>query len=88
MSVGLLFWWMAVWMSIVVLGCFRGSLKFRAGARRNSRIASHAGTYYLQTKYVSFRLDLRDFVVPQEVLGIGRTTNNITVLGGFSLWLG
>jgi outer membrane beta-barrel protein len=40
------------------------------------------------SKYVSFRLDLRDFLLPQEVLGIGRITNNVTVLGGFSLWFG
>jgi outer membrane beta-barrel protein len=40
------------------------------------------------SKYVTFRLDLRDFLLPQEVLGVGRITNNITVLGGFSLWLG
>ena len=35
-----------------------------------------------------FRLDVRDFLLPQEVLGRGRITNNVTVLGGFSLWLG
>jgi len=40
------------------------------------------------SKYVTFRLDLRDFLLPQEVLGVGRITNNVTVLGGFSLWLG
>jgi outer membrane beta-barrel protein len=40
------------------------------------------------SRFVSFRLDLRDFLLPQEVLGIGRITNNITILGGFSLWLG
>jgi outer membrane beta-barrel protein len=40
------------------------------------------------SRFVSFRLDLRDFLLPQEVLGIGRTTNNVTILGGFSLWLG
>jgi outer membrane beta-barrel protein len=40
------------------------------------------------TRFVTFRLDLRDFLLPQEVLGIGRITNNVTILGGFSLWLG
>jgi outer membrane beta-barrel protein len=40
------------------------------------------------SRFVSFRLDLRDFLVPQEVLGVGRITNNVTILGGFSLWLG
>jgi outer membrane beta-barrel protein len=39
-------------------------------------------------KYLSFRLDLRDFLLPQEVLGRGRITNNVTILAGLSLWLG
>jgi len=30
---------------------------------------------------------VRDFLLPQEVLGRGRITNNVTVLGGLSLWL-
>ena len=38
-------------------------------------------------RYVSFRLDVRDFLLPQEVLGRGRTTNNVTVLAGVSAWL-
>jgi outer membrane beta-barrel protein len=38
-------------------------------------------------RYVSFRIDLRDFLLPQEILGRGRITNNVTVLGGLSLWL-
>jgi outer membrane beta-barrel protein len=37
--------------------------------------------------YVTLRLDVRDFLLPQEVLGRGRITNNITVLGGVSVWL-
>jgi outer membrane beta-barrel protein len=40
------------------------------------------------SRFVSFRLDLRDFLIPQEVLGRGRSTNNLTILGGLSLWLG
>jgi outer membrane beta-barrel protein len=39
-------------------------------------------------RFLSFRLDLRDFLLPQEVLGRGRITNNVTILAGFSLWLG
>jgi outer membrane beta-barrel protein len=39
-------------------------------------------------KRLSFRLDVRDFVLPQEVLGRARVTHNITVLGGFGIWLG
>ena len=39
-------------------------------------------------RYLAFRLDLRDFLLPQEVLGRGRITNNVTILAGLSLWLG
>jgi outer membrane beta-barrel protein len=39
-------------------------------------------------RFFSFRLDLRDFLLPQEVLGRGRITNNVNVLAGFSLWFG
>ena len=39
------------------------------------------------SRFVTFRLDLRDFLLPQEVLGRGRTTNNITVLAGVSVWI-
>jgi outer membrane beta-barrel protein len=39
-------------------------------------------------RFFAFRLDLRDFLLPQEVLGRGRITNNVTVLVGLSLWLG
>lgn len=38
-------------------------------------------------RFLSFRLDLRDFLLPQEVLGRGRITNNVTILAGLSLWL-
>ena len=47
-----------------------------------------AGLKLYFSRFVSFRLDIRDFLLPQEVLGRGRTTNNITILAGFSLWLG
>lgn len=36
---------------------------------------------------VTFRIDVRDFVLPQEVLGRGRVSHNVTVLAGLSLWL-
>jgi outer membrane beta-barrel protein len=39
------------------------------------------------SKYVTFRIDVRDFVMPQEVLGRGRITNNVTAMGGLSVWL-
>jgi outer membrane beta-barrel protein len=38
-------------------------------------------------RYVAFRFDVRDYLLPQEVLGRGRITNNITALGGFSVWV-
>jgi outer membrane beta-barrel protein len=40
------------------------------------------------SRFVTFRLEARDFLIPQEVLGRGRSTNNITILGGLSFWLG
>ena len=39
------------------------------------------------SRYVTLRFDVRDFLLPQEVLGRGRITNNITVLGGVSVWV-
>jgi outer membrane beta-barrel protein len=36
---------------------------------------------------LAFRFDVRDFILSQEVLGRGRTTHNLTVLGGLGLWL-
>jgi outer membrane beta-barrel protein len=46
-----------------------------------------AGFKLYLTNRLAFRFDVRDFLLPQEVLGRGRITNNVTVLGGFSLWL-
>jgi outer membrane beta-barrel protein len=39
------------------------------------------------SRFVTFRLDLRDFLLPQEVLGKGRITNNIGVMAGISVWI-
>jgi outer membrane beta-barrel protein len=39
------------------------------------------------SRFVTVRIDIRDFLLPQEVLGRGRITNNVTVLAGVSLWL-
>ena len=39
------------------------------------------------SRFVTFRMEVRDFLIPQEVLGRGRSTNNLAILGGFSLWL-
>jgi outer membrane beta-barrel protein len=46
-----------------------------------------AGFKLYLAKYVAFRFDVRDFLLPQEVLGRGRITNNVTALAGFSVWL-
>jgi outer membrane beta-barrel protein len=46
-----------------------------------------AGLKLYLSKYLTFRLDVRDFLLPQEVLGQGHITNNVTVLGGLSFWL-
>ena len=37
---------------------------------------------------LAFRFELRDVILPQEVLGVGRATHNLTVMGGFGFWLG
>jgi outer membrane beta-barrel protein len=38
-------------------------------------------------RHAAFRLDVRDFILPQEVLGRGRITHNLTIIGGVGLWL-
>jgi outer membrane beta-barrel protein len=38
-------------------------------------------------KYISLRIDVRDYILPQEVLGQGHITNNLAVTGGVSGWL-
>jgi outer membrane beta-barrel protein len=71
-----------------------GDLMLLAGAGRTFHDSVQGLTWqagfglrlYLFSR-VSFRLDLRDLVLPQEVLGRGRITNNVTVLGGFSFWI-
>jgi outer membrane beta-barrel protein len=47
-----------------------------------------AGLKLYLGRFVAFRLDVRDFVLPQEVLGRGRVTHNLGILGGFGFWLG
>jgi outer membrane beta-barrel protein len=42
---------------------------------------------YLMSR-LAFRIEVRDLVMPQEVLGKGRVTHNVTILGGFGFWLG
>ena len=58
-----------------------------ARCETTSRWAAFACFNNTAWRFVSFRLDVRDFLLPQEVLGRGRITNNVTVLGGFSAWV-
>jgi outer membrane beta-barrel protein len=37
--------------------------------------------------YFDLRIDVRDFIVPQEVLGKGRITNNLLVTAGLGVWV-
>jgi outer membrane beta-barrel protein len=51
--------------------------------------AFHAGPrleLYL-TRWLSFRLDVRDILLIQEAVADTRLTNNIVVLGGFGVWI-
>jgi hypothetical protein len=47
-----------------------------------------AGFKLYLARHLAIRFDVRDFLLPQEVLGRGRITNNVTVLGGLSAWFG
>jgi|tagenome__1003787_1003787.scaffolds.fasta_scaffold20829449_3 outer membrane beta-barrel protein len=38
-------------------------------------------------RHLAFRLDVRDFILPQEVLGRGRITHNLTTIGGLGFWM-
>jgi len=46
-----------------------------------------AGFKLYFTSHFAFRFDARDLMLPQEILGRGRLTHNLTVLGGLSFWL-
>jgi outer membrane beta-barrel protein len=70
-----------------------GDLFFVAGAGRTDADSvqgltweAGAGLKLYVAKYVSLRLDVRDFILAQEVLGRGRVANNITTLLGVSVW--
>jgi outer membrane beta-barrel protein len=39
------------------------------------------------TRWFSFRLDIRDVLLIQEVVAETRLTNNIVVMGGFGIWI-
>jgi outer membrane beta-barrel protein len=45
-----------------------------------------AGFKLYFNNHFAFRFDVRDLMLPQEILARARLTHNLTVLGGFSLW--
>lgn len=45
-----------------------------------------AGLKLYPWRFVSIRLDVRDFVYAQEVLGRASTTHNVAVMAGISVW--
>jgi len=75
-------------------GILHGDIELALGGGRmlsksSQGFAFHAGVlmdFYL-TKWLSFRIDIRDIMLIQEVVGETRLTNNITALGGIALWL-
>jgi outer membrane beta-barrel protein len=46
-----------------------------------------AGFKLYMNNYFAFRFDVRDVMVPQEILARARLTHNLTILGGLSFWL-
>jgi outer membrane beta-barrel protein len=69
-------------------------LLFVAGGGRTSHETVQGLTFqagvgikiYL-TRFVSLRFDVRDLMVPQEVLGRGRTTHNVATMFGVCGWV-
>jgi outer membrane beta-barrel protein len=45
-----------------------------------------AGFKLYFSNHFAFRFDVRDFMLPQEILGRARITHNLTILAGLSLW--
>jgi outer membrane beta-barrel protein len=74
-------------------GIVHGDIELALGggkmfSRTSQGFAYHTGVLmevYL-LKWLSFRLDIRDVMLIQEVVGETRLTNNITALGGIALW--
>ena len=46
-----------------------------------------AGIKLYLARFVSLRLDVRDLLIPQEVLGQGRTTHNLVTMLGLCAWV-
>ncbi|HEY0710666.1 MAG TPA: outer membrane beta-barrel domain-containing protein [Polyangia bacterium] len=72
-----------------------GDISFTVGAGRTIHDSVQGLSYeagaglrlYLMSR-LAFRFELRDLILPQEILGVGRTTHNLTITAGFSFWLG
>jgi outer membrane beta-barrel protein len=71
-----------------------GDLFLLAGAGRTEHSSVQGLTWEVggalklyTTRFFTLRLDVRDFILAQEVLGRGRIANNVTTLLGVSLWL-
>jgi outer membrane beta-barrel protein len=71
-----------------------GDFFFVAGAGRTDAESvqgltweAGAGLKLYLLRFISLRLDIRDFILSQEVLGRGRVANNVTTLLGVSLWV-
>jgi outer membrane beta-barrel protein len=70
-----------------------GDVFFVAGAGRTDADSvqgltweAGAGLKLYLAKWSALRLDVRDFILAQEVLGRGRVANNVTTLVGVSVW--
>jgi outer membrane beta-barrel protein len=46
-----------------------------------------AGFKLYLSNHFAFRFDVRDVMLPQEILARARLTHNLTILGGLSFWL-
>jgi outer membrane beta-barrel protein len=77
-------------------GILHGDIQLAAGGGRlwaasdtAQGFAVHAGTRVelFLTRWLSFRLDVRDVLLIQEAVAETRLTNNIVVLGGLGLWI-
>jgi len=71
-----------------------GDIFFVAGAGRTDADSvqgltweAGAGLKLYLARFVALRLDVRDFILAQEVLGRGRVANNVTTLLGVSVWV-
>jgi outer membrane beta-barrel protein len=66
-----------------------GAGKLWAASDTTQGFAFHGGTRLelFLTRWLSFRLDVRDVLLIQEAVGETRLTNNLVALAGFGLWI-